>query len=187
MTTEYTVYYCFSCGATLTGGPQGEKPKHNCQATGSPLIQRAAMTEERVCSLIAEALTEKEEHIRRVVRQKLEAGALADEVGATLDRDVRNAALEEAASIVESFRYTSSWRSETAAKIRSLKHTLPDQERQGEEIDRLRSDLKKANEALDGIAERLRKDTISKRDADDKAFLCVWDIVTIVRRAGRLK
>lgn len=58
MTTEYTTYSCSTCKKPLS---LAELMNHAC-----------GVTEEMVRSLIADAITDKEEHIRRVVREEVQ-------------------------------------------------------------------------------------------------------------------
>lgn len=96
--------------------------------TQSMAYHTCQVTEEMVRSLIAEALTEKEEHIRKVCRQEIRAyqpytavsGAESHGFDASFVLDqARDEALEEAADIVDASVCTN----QASAEIRSLKRT----------------------------------------------------------------
>lgn len=124
MTTEYTTYACNTCGARFAGN----------LSTKCPMC--TPVTEERVRSLIAEALTEKEEHIRRIWREEHAKHVKRLVSEKDLLEQTRDEALEEAASVSNGYVYEPCCFAAVESmskRIRALKHTRPDQARQGEE------------------------------------------------------
>lgn len=138
MTTEYTTYACTACKKQLS---MAELMNHTCQ-----------ITEDRVRSLIAEAITEKEEHVRRVVREEaakahvvnfndwyngvVRESKLKSGDPERMMQQARDEALEEAASVSNGYVYEPCCFAAVESmskRIRSLKHARPDQARQGEE------------------------------------------------------
>ena len=122
MTTEYTTYACTACKKQLS---MAELMNHTCQ-----------ITEDRVRSLIAEALTEKEDHIRRIWREEHAKHVKRLVSEKELLEQTRDEALEEAASVSNGYVYEPCCFAAVESmskRIRSLKHARPDQARQGEE------------------------------------------------------
>lgn len=209
MTTEYTTYACNTCGARFAGNlstkcpmcvPLTEERVREIVRDGIRADQ--GYMDERVREMIAEALTEKEEHIRRVFRQELHNNAGIAQQQSACSSPAASTALREFVEAADELRtcVADGWSEANrydAARSRVNVDKLSSQASEAYENGRSNALVKSEAEmsALRLERERLRSELEkASKDMDDIAN--AWSdghdpdwfrrVVAVLKRTGRL-